>query len=617
MRLDPVAKPVKIRIKLGDCECTDLEKAKENFSLKEIYPLYKDGRLSRWLKQIGHDELAKLANDGLTNGSGHDDVLVDYISVIQIFFPDAKDIIDSIDNESGDYFGNLFKITRELVATYLSNTKFPVCDILDTWCPLVLKERDRSDLVAQLSSCIDSQEKFRIVFKYLMDYVSRDEDNAELLTLLLGEMTPKGYDWKECLVNDLNTDILRRLFDIKSFRETIADWGELFASHMSNYDNESNIVEPLLFSAYGDNELSQYHKILEDRGLVHPVIIQPQNIQSQNICFFDFDVKGLSDLPLINQLLKDTQEFEKLLATINSWLSFRKRYSGPEHAISDSKRSNIVFKHEASKQIVGFVKGILLLEQNSNNKFLIYSASRDLFADVKSVLNIMQSRKYTSQKYQFTKAQNCELNVIERKSSYLKDCVKDARSKSYGEVAYGIVNDLLNKLKESSKFVQEIEIPFEELLHNNEERDRVIKLISNWSAYHRGGSIISAQIKVYQSINTNNEKNLRLSASKQINSFLLNMAELEKNANKTIPEDGMFGNVSAILNLVAQKRWCQSFGRKEFNDSQKTKLYNIKRRASIFDIQKYVDFADTDTGTVRSLANRIVMDLENMLIETK
>lgn len=57
MKLIAKAKPVKIRIKSGGEEYTSLDSLKRNFNISDIQPLL-DGRLVRWLKQQGENELA-------------------------------------------------------------------------------------------------------------------------------------------------------------------------------------------------------------------------------------------------------------------------------------------------------------------------------------------------------------------------------------------------------------------------------------------------------------------------------------------------------------------------------------------------------------------------------
>lgn len=59
MKLEPKAKPVKIRIKSGGEEHSSLDSLMDKFSVEDLLPLQKDGRLTRWLKQLKKDDLAE------------------------------------------------------------------------------------------------------------------------------------------------------------------------------------------------------------------------------------------------------------------------------------------------------------------------------------------------------------------------------------------------------------------------------------------------------------------------------------------------------------------------------------------------------------------------------
>lgn len=61
MKLIPKAKPVKIRIKSGGEEHSSLDSLKRNFNIDDIKPLL-DGRLVRWLRQQGENELADVVS---------------------------------------------------------------------------------------------------------------------------------------------------------------------------------------------------------------------------------------------------------------------------------------------------------------------------------------------------------------------------------------------------------------------------------------------------------------------------------------------------------------------------------------------------------------------------
>lgn len=84
MKLEPKAKPVRIRIKSGGEEHSTLESLKMNFSVDDLKTAVEDRRLSRWLKQQGQNELAEgvLRYQGkMKSLSGND-----YLGFIKLFF---------------------------------------------------------------------------------------------------------------------------------------------------------------------------------------------------------------------------------------------------------------------------------------------------------------------------------------------------------------------------------------------------------------------------------------------------------------------------------------------------------------------------------------------------
>lgn len=62
MKFIPKAKPVKIRIKSGGEEHFTLESLRENFSLSDVYELWKNGILGRWLDQRGAKSIIEKLN---------------------------------------------------------------------------------------------------------------------------------------------------------------------------------------------------------------------------------------------------------------------------------------------------------------------------------------------------------------------------------------------------------------------------------------------------------------------------------------------------------------------------------------------------------------------------
>lgn len=58
MRIIAKAKPIRIRIKSGGEEHSSLDSLRQNLCVQDLWPLVKDKRLSRWLRQLGEVELA-------------------------------------------------------------------------------------------------------------------------------------------------------------------------------------------------------------------------------------------------------------------------------------------------------------------------------------------------------------------------------------------------------------------------------------------------------------------------------------------------------------------------------------------------------------------------------
>lgn len=58
MRIIAKAKPIRIRIKSGGEEHSSLDSLRQNLCVQDLWPLVKDKRLSRWLRQLGEVEFA-------------------------------------------------------------------------------------------------------------------------------------------------------------------------------------------------------------------------------------------------------------------------------------------------------------------------------------------------------------------------------------------------------------------------------------------------------------------------------------------------------------------------------------------------------------------------------
>ena len=87
MRIIAKAKPIRIRIKSGGEEHFSLDSLRQNLNVQDLWPLIKDNRLSRWLRQLGETELAhsveSLSNEELNEHA--------YFYVLKLFLKERLD----------------------------------------------------------------------------------------------------------------------------------------------------------------------------------------------------------------------------------------------------------------------------------------------------------------------------------------------------------------------------------------------------------------------------------------------------------------------------------------------------------------------------------------------
>lgn len=143
MKLISKAKPVKIRIKSGGEEHSSLDSLKRNFNISDIQPLL-DGRLVRWLKQQGENELANVISEVDSESLN---TLQGVMNVMQIFF---KNYIEA----------NAVHNPLELTKHWLSSSSF---------------RKDGENLFYKISWLWDDPASLEII-KYL--YKHREELNV-------------------------------------------------------------------------------------------------------------------------------------------------------------------------------------------------------------------------------------------------------------------------------------------------------------------------------------------------------------------------------------------------------------------------------------------------------
>lgn len=251
MKLEPIAKPIKIRIMIGGNEYSDLESVKRDFSIKDLFPLFKDGRLERWLKQIGENELAKRVGE-LSNHCKdkfeHDDGHV-RIQFFSLFFDDVEKSLSEYENKS--------KVERSL-SDYLL--------LLET----IFKHPQFFELIdgEMLSGRVKTKKDYKKIFEFLKLSKNKPECK-DIISNFYSECEKKGYQWDMAFgKKDLSLDDIVYFYQNECFHIPTIDWGERFADYVKNWSTDSEKIEAIIKDNLNHKESFYDHCV--KKGLVDP-----------------------------------------------------------------------------------------------------------------------------------------------------------------------------------------------------------------------------------------------------------------------------------------------------------------------------------------------------------
>lgn len=259
MKLEPKAKPIRIRIKLGDSEHSSLDSVKDNFSIEELYPLFKDGRLERWLRQIGEIVVADKVQ--AISGKCGDGGLQDHILFLSVFFKEVADSLhkdgfgeDFFDNVSFDVLKIVFRHTKdtggvnrkEYLDKYLSKSQLiPIFE--DSVLHSVYS--DKGEWGMKFASLVENYEDYKRFFDYVEKAARTHPEYEDILGDYFYSTKNDGYDWKntynfaECSLDDIV-----HIYQHKCLQKVQINWGNVFADAIRDWDAESHKVETLLKS---------------------------------------------------------------------------------------------------------------------------------------------------------------------------------------------------------------------------------------------------------------------------------------------------------------------------------------------------------------------------------
>lgn len=184
MKLIPKAKPVKIRIKSGGEEHSSLDSLKRNFNISDIQPLL-DGRLVRWLKQQGEDELANVISEVESESLN---TLQGAMNVMQIFF---KDYIEA----------NGIHNSLELTKHWLNSSSYRKNG--ENLCLQIIRLLDNTESLEITKYLYKHREELKIsnydwfaIFDIRINKENEAENDPEVL-YMVGKMLWEGYQYND------------------------------------------------------------------------------------------------------------------------------------------------------------------------------------------------------------------------------------------------------------------------------------------------------------------------------------------------------------------------------------------------------------------------------------
>lgn len=255
MELIPRAKPIYIRIKLGDNEYSNLDDVRSHLVIKDLYPLFLDGRLARWLKQIGRADLADEAEKMADLHRG--ETLRDYLYCMSLFDCELKDLLDKAGNLDDNEINSLFNPDEDVdllcrvidgmsgVETFDSSEIIIRYISLDSYKRLLTNPRTMSLLPPDrfgrlLAALADTSDHWR----ELLLFLGKNQQLHAMLKEYWNISDPLDYTTFE----GLSVDGLNEYYSIDSIRALISGkkWGELFFSAIKDWETDSEKVKSLL-----------------------------------------------------------------------------------------------------------------------------------------------------------------------------------------------------------------------------------------------------------------------------------------------------------------------------------------------------------------------------------
>lgn len=454
MKLEPKAKPIRIKLKIGKEEYSTFESLRENPNLPKLYPLFIDGVFINWLRQIGESQRAERAEKIKAMCLGTKDVTRNYILLLSLFDKEVEQTMSKCNYSVDSFFANV-KFDKLLELRSKHGVSVNWSDVirlhLQRMMPkervkeakrLFRQEKDSSffkptewgAVMAQLVEEADEGvSTYRELFYFLIDSSSEPEAIVERVHLVMKsfyENTKAYYPLTKVLTQaDLKIENLSVLYANEILKGLDIKWEELFV------DSVKNVKE-----GQGSEKVSatieEYKRLIGDYLPLWKAFIMR--------CI----KVGIKEAEAYNdewEILANSKEFEVLMSIlkniINDFWAIDQRI--PEY-------SNI--ESDLGRQIIDLM--IFLRNLYHNRTTSLPALSDEYLKGIKDIMVVVNKYQHDMQSFIFSSYPAEYKAKLEKMKAYDNDFVLyilNNKQKSFYEISERLRVILKNKLKAARK----------------------------------------------------------------------------------------------------------------------------------------------------------------------
>ena len=437
MKLEPKAKPIKIRIKLGNSEFSSLDDVKKNFELSGLYPLFRDGRLERWLKQIGEPKIAENIK-GIV-GQYEEGDLRDYILLLSVFYEDVAESLSHVNiNDFSSLDNCLSFLSLDALEKIYDQAKKEF-----NWENHLKSMFSREDIIslfeskffrkiyseigdqwgAKMSQFVESDEDYIRFFDCIDMFVRKNPEHVNMLSGYFYSLQDAGYDWGK-LYGKIDLKKVLYWYSKPIFRQNcVIDWKAIVSPFLTAENIKEVFESPDHHSIYGDNWGYEFAKLVTNKEIYSDFLKYLINYTQKNGCvkkcktliseFYDHTSKnGYNWLEIFGQTLDDIEyvyhnKYFQNLEDIKWGEIFAEVMSNwdKEHqqieTVLKPKHLDSFYQYCANKKGIKTAnkKGIKTAEKKLENKLDLWSSLVNIEEDYKNVSKALTEWKYDDKKW--------------------------------------------------------------------------------------------------------------------------------------------------------------------------------------------------------------------------